>query len=120
MEALAKLEQRQTLILHRISKLELAYLPNLDSAPSSIPSDGADGDTVARLSAILRTNAVNDFSFKRVPSDYYDWPLEARRDVLDAASVDHLCKSIVLVRLWNQIRFLQFVLTISSAYVNCI
>ncbi|KAL4027012.1 hypothetical protein IC575_015463 [Cucumis melo] len=97
MEALAKLEHRQTLILHRISNLELKYLPNLDSPPSSVPSDGADDDTVARLSAILRTNAVNDFSFKRVPSDYYDWALEARRDVLDAASIDHLCKSIVLV-----------------------
>ncbi|KGN55874.1 uncharacterized protein LOC101218396 [Cucumis sativus] len=78
--------------------LDLKCLPNLDSPPSSVPSDGADDDdTVARLSAILTTNAVNDFSFKRVPSDYYDWPLEARRDVLDAASIDHLCKSIVLV-----------------------
>ncbi|XP_023538668.1 uncharacterized protein LOC111799544 [Cucurbita pepo subsp. pepo] len=97
MEALAKLEYRQTLIINRILKLELAYLPNLDSEPSPISSDEADGDTVSRLSTILRTNAVNDFSFKRVPSDYYDWSLEARRDVLNAASVDHLCKSIVLV-----------------------
>ncbi|KAG8374742.1 hypothetical protein BUALT_Bualt10G0027500 [Buddleja alternifolia] len=52
-----------------------------------------------RLSAILRSNAaaVRDFSFKRVPADYYDWPLEARRDILGAASIHHLCKSIVLV-----------------------
>ncbi|KAF7841714.1 glutathione reductase, cytosolic [Senna tora] len=32
----------------------------------------------------------------KVPPDYYDWPLEARCDALEAASVDHLCKSIVL------------------------
>ena len=108
MEALAKLEYRQTLIINRISKLELAYLPNLDSEPSPISSDEADGDTVSRLSTILRTNAVNDFSFKRVPSDYYDWSLEARRDVLNAASVDHLCKSIVLVRFGIGFFFLQF------------
>lgn len=107
--------------------LDLKCLPNLDSPPSSVPSDGADDDdTVARLSAILTTNAVNDFSFKRVPSDYYDWPLEARRDVLDAASIDHLCKSIVLVRFWNRIRsLLQFQMCvfgfmILSAYVDCI
>ncbi|XP_010541184.2 PREDICTED: uncharacterized protein LOC104814709 [Tarenaya hassleriana] len=50
-----------------------------------------------RLSAILRSNGVNHFFFKRVASDYYDWPLESRRHALGAASVDHLCKSIVLV-----------------------
>ncbi|KAJ1392658.1 YbaK/aminoacyl-tRNA synthetase-associated domain superfamily [Sesbania bispinosa] len=95
-EALAKLEQVQTLLLQRISNLEHSYLPT-DSPVVNDPITDTDNDTVARLSSILRTNAVNDFSFKRVPPDYYDWPLEARRDVLAAYSVDHLCKSIVLV-----------------------
>ncbi|KAM0030280.1 hypothetical protein Hdeb2414_s0018g00535341 [Helianthus debilis subsp. tardiflorus] len=84
-----ELESRQTQILKRITQLELSLLPpSTDEQPNA---------TVARLSAALVAGAVKDFSFKRVPSDYYDWSLEARRDVLGAASIHHLCKSIVLV-----------------------
>ncbi|KAG8374748.1 hypothetical protein BUALT_Bualt10G0028100 [Buddleja alternifolia] len=85
-----ELERVQTRILNRISDLELSLLP-----PQHISHSSTEG----RLSAILRSNAaaVRDFSFKRVPADYYDWPLEARRDILGAASIHHLCKSIVLV-----------------------
>lgn len=101
MEAFAELELLQTQLLQRISKLELSYLPRHHSIsspiPTSAPIDESQADTESRLSAILLSNDVDDFSFKRVPSDYYDWPLEARRDALGAASVDHLCKSIVLV-----------------------
>lgn len=97
MEALVELERLQTQLLQRISKLELSYLPKHQSISTSAPIDESKADTESRLSAILLSNGVDDFSFKRVPSDYYDWPLEARRDVLGAASVDHLCKSIVLV-----------------------
>ncbi|KAF7828405.1 YbaK/proline-tRNA ligase associated domain protein [Senna tora] len=102
MEALVELERLQTQLLQRISKLELSYLPQHHSISSptpttSAPIDHSQADTVSRLSAILLSNGVDDFSFKRVPPDYYDWPLEARRDALDAASVHHLCKSIVLV-----------------------
>ncbi|KAF3448358.1 hypothetical protein FNV43_RR09071 [Rhamnella rubrinervis] len=98
-EGVAELERIQNQILERISVLELSYLPNSESAPtpSSFDRTIPDSDTEARLSAILRANDVKDFSFKRVPSDYYDWPLEARRDALGAASVHHLCKTIVLV-----------------------
>jgi hypothetical protein len=92
----AELERVQTQILRRISKLELSFLPQDLSTALPVPVH-AVCDTEARLSAILRTNGVNDFSFKKVPSNYYDLPLDSRRDSLDAASVDHLCKSIVLV-----------------------
>ncbi|XP_021912433.1 LOW QUALITY PROTEIN: uncharacterized protein LOC110826140 [Carica papaya] len=103
---LAELERVQTQILSRISNLELSLLPH-NPLPSLSPfysSPGANGDgdsdrdtgTVARLSNILRSNGVNNFSFKRVPADYYDRSLECRRDLLGAASIDHLCKSIVL------------------------
>nr|GMD98246.1 YbaK/prolyl-tRNA synthetase-related family protein [Ipomoea batatas] len=100
MEALAELERVQIGILRRISDLELAHLPDTFSQNLSItsPNDSAADDTTeARLSTILRENGVRDFAFKRVATDYYDWPLEARRDALAAASIDHLCKSIVLV-----------------------
>ncbi|KAK7251147.1 hypothetical protein RIF29_34090 [Crotalaria pallida] len=96
-EALASLERVQTQLLERISNLEHSYIPQ-QNAPSSVAETSeTDTDTVTRLSTILRTNDVVDFSFKRVPPDYYDWPLEARRDALGAPSIDHLCKSIVLV-----------------------
>lgn len=101
MEALAELERVQIGILRRISDLELAHLPDSFSKSLSItsPNDSAAAadTTEGRLSTILRENGVKDFAFKRVATDYYDWPLEARRDALGAASVDHLCKSIVLV-----------------------
>ena len=98
--ALTELERVRTQLLERILKLELSHLPqNAELLPSSSPLTNGDTniDVEARLSNILRSNSVNDFFFKRVPSDYYDWPLESRRDVLGAASVHHLCKSIVLV-----------------------
>lgn len=105
MEALAELERRQIQLLNRIAKLELSVLPQhhstLSSKPTARPVDDNEADTEARLSAILLSNGVDDFSFERVPLDYYDWPLEARRDALGAASIDHLCKSIVLVGLIN-------------------
>ncbi|KAI3468928.1 hypothetical protein Pfo_025591 [Paulownia fortunei] len=101
MEALAELETVQTRILHRISALELSHLSQPFSHSLSLSSSSAAVDasttTEGRLSAILRANAVRNFSFKPVPSDYYDWTFEARRDILGAASIHHLCKSIVLV-----------------------
>ncbi|KAG5539846.1 hypothetical protein RHGRI_020159 [Rhododendron griersonianum] len=98
--SLGELERRQTQILQRITQLELSHLPQHFSASLSLsPPNGnaAATDTESRLSAILVSNGVRDFSFRRVPSDYYDSPLESRRDVLGASSVHHLCKSIVLV-----------------------
>lgn len=50
-----------------------------------------------RLSNILEAGGATGFLFKRVPSDYYQRSFEERRDLLGAASVDHLCKSIVMV-----------------------
>jgi hypothetical protein len=93
---LAELERLQTRILNRISKLELSLSTQNNNNNNLSACDGGD-TTEARLSTILRSNGVNDFAFKKVSSDYYDWPLESRRDVLGAASIDHLCKSIVLV-----------------------
>ncbi|XP_010449775.1 PREDICTED: uncharacterized protein LOC104731961 [Camelina sativa] len=96
--AAAELERLQIDILRRISLLESNVLPQSSSSAAPSPSLPVDeNETVARLSSILRFGGVKDFCFKRVARDYYDWPLESRRDVLGASSVDHLCKSIVLV-----------------------
>lgn len=104
-EALTELEKIQTRILQRITNLELSLETSYNNSSSATTNSSlsaataADTTTEGRLSSILVANGVRDFSFKRVPSDYYDWPLEARRDVLGAASIHHLCKSIVLVPL---------------------
>ncbi|KAL5718288.1 hypothetical protein ACHQM5_011206 [Ranunculus cassubicifolius] len=86
---LAELEKLQLSILHRITQLEqLSHQSPTINDPDS---------TQSRLSSILRANSITDFSFKTAPSDYYDRPIEARRDILSAPSIHHLCKSIVLV-----------------------
>lgn len=109
MEELAELERIQIRILERISSLEVSYLSgNLSSSLSvSSPPVGNSGPaaevsgTEARLSAILERSGVYDFCFKRVPSDYYDRTFEERRDLLGAHSIDHLCKSIVMVGMFT-------------------
>lgn len=50
-----------------------------------------------RLTNILKEKGFKTFKFNRVPEDYYDKPLEFRRGVLDAPTIEHLCKSIVMV-----------------------
>ncbi|GKV38064.1 hypothetical protein SLEP1_g46013 [Rubroshorea leprosula] len=73
--ALAELERRQTGILERISKLERSLPPDAPTTTavvSAISNSAAFCDIEARLSNILRSNGVNNFSFRKVPSDYYD------------------------------------------------
>nr|XP_016488761.1 PREDICTED: uncharacterized protein LOC107808727 isoform X5 [Nicotiana tabacum] len=93
MEALAKLERVQTRLLKRLSNLESSLLSQHFSQNLSLSTSSTTED---RLSGTLRANGVVDFSFKRVPSDYYDWPLKSHRDIVSVASIQHLCKSIVL------------------------
>ncbi|KAG6549064.1 hypothetical protein Mapa_009507 [Marchantia paleacea] len=57
---------------------------------------GDRSEVEKRLSKMLGSAGAT-FSFKRVSSDYYSRSYEERRDLLGAASVDHLCKSIVMV-----------------------
>ncbi|GJN21772.1 hypothetical protein PR202_gb09286 [Eleusine coracana subsp. coracana] len=98
--AAADIEARQLRILGWIADLELAAQQRrLGKLSISGPSDAkADaGSTEARLSALLAERGVRDFAFRRVPTDYYDRPLEERRALLRADSVAQLCKSIVMV-----------------------
>lgn len=105
METLVELERIQNRILERISNLEVNLLskniysvsvssPHCSGSPDEV---SASSKTVERLSGILRSNGVRDFVFKTVPSNYYDWTFEERRDILGAYSINHLCKSIVMV-----------------------
>ncbi|XP_058104546.1 uncharacterized protein LOC131248318 isoform X2 [Magnolia sinica] len=99
MDSWAQLENIQTRILQRITELELALSRQHLSVPSQTDHQHQDStsDTESRLSTILKAGGVRYFSFKRVPFDYYDRSVEDRREILSAPTVDHLCKSIVLV-----------------------
>nr|XP_018678826.1 PREDICTED: uncharacterized protein LOC103975712 isoform X2 [Musa acuminata subsp. malaccensis] len=97
MGALGELEALQTCLLQRITAVELSLQTHSLHISFDCVADGEGAETTeARLSAILRARGVDDFAFKRVPADYYDRPIEVRRDILGAPSVEHLCKSIVL------------------------
>ncbi|XP_038976746.1 uncharacterized protein LOC103705207 [Phoenix dactylifera] len=102
MDSLGELEAAQSRILQRITELEISLqterVSSLSISPHSDAAAGSGGETTeARLAAMLRARGVQDFQFKRVPLDYYERSLEARREILDAPSIHHLCKSIVMV-----------------------
>ena len=52
--------------------------------------------TMLKLSKDLETRGVRDYAFVRAPTEYYDKDLEFRRNILDASSIHHLCKSIIM------------------------
>jgi prolyl-tRNA editing enzyme YbaK/EbsC (Cys-tRNA(Pro) deacylase) len=98
------LAARQAALLERIARLEAA--PGAIRAPpapagtapaaaAAADDDPAAGPTQRRLAAELRARGVAAFRFARAPSEYYDRPLEFRRAVVGAASVQHLCKTII-------------------------
>lgn len=107
------LELRQLRILESIGNLEfrLSGTTKLESSGVAVAGgfslengdvgrvakEGCDGETVEqRLSKVLQDSGATGFIFKAVPSDYYGRTYEERRDLLGAASVHHLCKSIVM------------------------
>ncbi|KAL0040276.1 hypothetical protein WJX77_002051 [Trebouxia sp. C0004] len=79
----AALEVTQDVILQRICSLE-----------GSCVEASASG-TEAKLGTELKERGVKSFSFKAVPENYYKEDLEFRRACLQAASIQHLCKSLI-------------------------
>ncbi|RNF24493.1 YbaK/aminoacyl-tRNA synthetase-associated domain-containing protein, partial [Trypanosoma conorhini] len=55
-----------------------------------------DTPEVAALRRWCLAHGLYSARFRWVPSEYYQQPLQWRRDVLEAPSIHHLCKSIVL------------------------
>lgn len=102
---LQSLQTLQIRILGRVSVLEksilVSSLSNSESAPKQLEPAGwaPDQDLTMeeKLQKILHEAGVTSYICKRVPLDYYDRTFEERRDLLGAASIDHLCKSIVMV-----------------------
>ena len=95
---ISKLCERQESILDRISSLEkllsVAHTPSRDFRKNSAVEDPLG--TAKKLGDELESKGIKSYCFVRTPSDYYEKDLEYRRTVLQAPSVDHLCKSIVM------------------------
>eukprot|EP01023_Acetabularia_acetabulum_P056421 TRINITY_DN6551_c0_g2_i2.p1 TRINITY_DN6551_c0_g2~~TRINITY_DN6551_c0_g2_i2.p1 ORF type:complete len:280 (-),score=35.23 TRINITY_DN6551_c0_g2_i2:65-904(-) len=53
-------------------------------------------ETERRLSKELISKGIKNFRFVHCPEDYYERDLEYRRKILNAPSIFHLCKSLVM------------------------
>ena len=88
---------RQLGALERLGQLERARgggAPEGLEGPAPLP-EGA-GEKGAEVWAELVERGVEGFRMVLAPPEYYQRPLEFRMGVVGAASVDHLCKSIVM------------------------
>ncbi len=57
---------------------------------------GKDTPVQERLRKLCKDVPVPSARFKRAPSDYYNWTLEQRRDLLGAPHIDYLCKTMIM------------------------
>ncbi|KAH9329719.1 hypothetical protein KI387_001827 [Taxus chinensis] len=94
---LTDLERRQIHILQRIRALEKTVLPSSTDKQIDTHDNEECENNEQRLGKLLRVGGATSFQFKKVPHDYYDRPLQLRRDLLAAHSIRHLCKTMVMV-----------------------
>ncbi|ESL07728.1 hypothetical protein TRSC58_04579 [Trypanosoma rangeli SC58] len=66
------------------------------SGPLELQPCARETPEVAALRRWCLAHGLHSARFHWVPADYYQHPLQWRRDVLAAPSIYHLCKSIVL------------------------
>jgi len=55
-----------------------------------------DTETTKRLRKYCLNSNLYSVNFKQVPSNYYDTSLEERKKSLNATSIHHLCKSMII------------------------
>lgn len=93
-------------VLEAVTRLDGLSLEqsNSENAPGHDASVGQGWEpkeitpTQQRLTNELAAHGVEGFAFRRVASSYYTWPLEARRQALNAASIHHLYVQLCLCR----------------------
>ena len=102
------LKHRQLSLLDAVARLESRIISNIsndDDDPTttatttqpSLPEDASETHKRIHESLVRHhPDTISSFRVVRVPSDYYDRPLEYRRANLSASSVAHLCKSMVM------------------------
>jgi hypothetical protein len=69
---------------------------NVDIKPTTLEFTKGDTSTTKRLRKFCADNHLYSTTFKQVPSNYYDTPLEERQKTLNATSTFHLCKSMIV------------------------
>ncbi|KAJ3313330.1 Lysophospholipase D gdpd1 [Boothiomyces sp. JEL0838] len=83
-------ELKEWLKSHPLDKVEKFLARAKSQQHSSIP------DAALQVINAAKNLGIDDVSnFYSVESDYYEWPLEQRKERLEAPSVDHLCKSLL-------------------------
>ena len=98
----AEVSARYARIFDRLDALEKRALPTPTDNPREPASNSRRDDTCDAARHILddlvgtRGAPAGCATFMRVPSCYYDEPLEFRRECVGGASVDHMCKTIVM------------------------
>ncbi|KAJ3323283.1 hypothetical protein HDV06_002051 [Boothiomyces sp. JEL0866] len=81
-------ELKQWLKSHELDKRFLARVKTQQH--TNIP------ESALQVVNAAKALGIDDVSnFYSVESDYYEWPLEQRRERLEAPSIDHLCKSLL-------------------------
>jgi prolyl-tRNA editing enzyme YbaK/EbsC (Cys-tRNA(Pro) deacylase) len=103
MEArIAQLENLFSTIHSSIQQLS-TQIQNLRSPPKThqdslqlIHYTPQDTPTIRRVRQECHKLGLYSARFKQVPQDYYSRSLEERRKLLDATTIDHLCKSIIM------------------------
>ena len=100
-ERIARLMKRQDALIERIESLHGqidAFRPKSQRVFET--QDLHSGEKLVgnqkRLHNELISKGITRFRFVRAPPEYYDEDLEFRRKTLNAPTVEHLCKSIVM------------------------
>lgn len=94
-ETLSNLEKRVLKIEEKRKTKDKNCLMSSTITDDKAPPQATDPFSCRMLVSAIAAGFTNT-RFVRCPSDYYDWPLEKRRALLDAPHVSHLTKSIVL------------------------
>jgi hypothetical protein len=93
MTAWERLKKKQEEIIHQLQEIERKCI-TISPYPTT--------DLERKMELIFCQMGLQSPQLYTVPSNYYDWSLEKRRDILKAPHIDYLCKSIILENtLWN-------------------
>lgn len=106
---------------------DLSSLPGVPAGHHPSTKEGALSECEQKLTSKLKVKGFGTFKFTRVPGDYYDQPLEYRMGILGAPTVEHLCKSMVMMNTkaqvedcsnWNNSKYYLVILQVRSTILT--
>ena len=81
--------------IYKDNELQLKDLTNIYKTDLK-GNDETNNDTISKIVNELNNKELNSYRLIRAPSDYYQKPLEYRRQCLNAPDVKYLCKSLLM------------------------